>query len=258
MPKPKASYPWDYFDEISLTRVKCRICFVEFNKKTSNQQNHLKRHHKILRPGTVAGCGGGGADKTLSLSSSVSLNGSSVLANATNNINHNTSLPSSHHSAMNATNTNFVYNLLYEIQKKSNSMHSQFTDGVGSNGMIENCHGGSSEDMFDEDEEDGDIDDVVVADTGEESQFYGLNETNTSTENSASAYTEENINTAHNNDLLSSSNEQNIVTTNYRANEITSNDMDVSFYLLLCFFLIWWFLSLSIWLDLKKSFSSRR
>ncbi len=210
MPKPKASYPWDYFDEISLTRVKCRICYVEFNKKTSNQQNHLKRHHKIMRPGTVPGCNGA-ADKTLSLSNA-SLNGS-VLTNATNN--------SLNHSHLNQSSSNFVYNLLYEIQKKSGSMHSQFTDGAGSNGMAENGQN-SSEDMFD-DEEEGDIDELDVDNA--ESQFYGLNETNTSTENSASAYTEENAHT----EILSSSNEQNI-TTNDRTNEITSNDMDVSIF----------------------------
>jgi hypothetical protein len=227
MPKPKASYPWDYFDEISLTRVKCRICCVEFNKKTSNQQNHLKRHHKILRPGV---------DKTLSMSTGGgSLNSSAVLANATNN------------AALNSSNnsSSFVFNLLYEIQKKNAGLHGGHFDCAGSNGMVENMHvGGGSEDMFDdedEDEEDGDIDEldvdmnnkschmmnvVGIRDTAADLKFYnggaGSNgQTNTSAENSASAFTEEN-----NNEALSSSNEQNI-TTSYRANEITSNDPDV-------------------------------
>jgi hypothetical protein len=49
MPKQKASFPWDYFDELSDKRVKCRLCSNEFNKKTSNQQSHLERHHQITR-----------------------------------------------------------------------------------------------------------------------------------------------------------------------------------------------------------------
>ena len=49
MPKPKVNYTWNYFDDIGNNKVKCRVCSIEFTKKTTNQENHLKRHHKIDR-----------------------------------------------------------------------------------------------------------------------------------------------------------------------------------------------------------------
>jgi hypothetical protein len=49
MPKPKVNYTWNYFDDIGNCKVKCRICSIEFTKKTTNQENHLKRHHQIDR-----------------------------------------------------------------------------------------------------------------------------------------------------------------------------------------------------------------
>ena len=148
MPKPKASYPWDFFDEIELNRVRCRICSIQFNKKTSNQQNHLKRHHKISRPENHPNAGGKSVnDETLSLSN----------------------VPTTTKSNPN----NFVYNLLCSIQNNKN-----LADHVA-NVSDEMATG---EDINDEN---------YGQEECENGNCYGSNDTNTSTENSASVYTED-------------------------------------------------------------------
>ena len=207
MPKPKASYPWDYFDEIEVNRVRCRICSIEFNKKTSNQQNHLKRHHQISRPGG----GSGNGDDTLSLSNV-----------SQSNISQNLS-----------QNSSFVYNLLYEMQKKNGAILGSANQAqvvssghkgkkrpltevdAGQENIIH--HDGSAH--IDMENDENNYNEDVEEEDG--AKYFNHDTTNTSTENSASAYTTEDNLEMNGTDVLSLSNEQ----------HVTSNGMmmDVDF-----------------------------
>lgn len=179
MPKRKASYPWDYFDDLENNRVRCRICSIEFNKKTSNQQNHLKRHHLINRPeiikpvmnsGTSTTNGGGEmASNLFTLASNLptiirpritKIVDPPRLTKAINFTTH----PTTNGANPTATNSNaFVYNLMYHIQQKATADY--HANSSTSNSL---CQQLSSESSF------HDTNDENLDDDDDENQYEQL------------------------------------------------------------------------------------